>query len=95
MVTEAGAAPGARAAVCTRPALPPVIEVELGPIVTKLGASLGGSVPAPRIEALITQLLEQEFSDARVTAFLPIFLYRYALEALQADAAPPPPPPEP
>lgn len=72
--------------VLAGPKAEPALAVDLGPIVSKLSTSLGGSVPVPRIEALIAQLLEQEFSDARVTAFLPIFLHRYALEALRSDA---------
>lgn len=59
--------------------------VELGPIVRKVSQSLGTSVPDERIEALIVELLEEEFSDARVTAFLPVFLHRYALEALRRE----------
>lgn len=62
--------------------------VELGPVASKVSASLGGTVPRERIEALIRDLLEQEFSDARVTAFLPVFLHRYAIEALRREAAP-------
>jgi hypothetical protein len=61
--------------------------VELGPVASKVSASLGGAVPRERIEALIRDLLEQEFSDARVTAFLPVFLHRYAIEALRHEAA--------
>lgn len=61
--------------------------VELGPVAVKVSASLGGTVPRERIEALIRDLLEQEFSDARVTAFLPVFLHRYAIEALRQEAA--------
>lgn len=63
--------------------------VELGPIVRKLSDSVGGSVPEPRIEALVARLLDQDFGDARVAAYLPIFLYRHALEALRAEGEQP------
>ncbi len=63
--------------------------VELGPIVRKLSENLGGSVPEPRIEALVARLLDEDFGDARVAAYLPILLYRHALEALRADGASP------
>ena len=65
----------------------PAPVVELGPVVTKVSSSLGGGVPRERIEGLIRELLEQEFGDARVTAFLPVFLHRYAVEALRQEAA--------
>lgn len=65
----------------------PAPVVELGPVVTKVSSSLGGGVPRERIESLIRELLEQEFGDARVTAFLPVFLHRYAVEALRQEAA--------
>lgn len=61
--------------------------VQLGPVASKVSASLGGSVPHARIEALLRELLEQEFGEARVTAFLPVFLHRYACETLRAEAA--------
>lgn len=62
------------------------LVVELGPVASKVSATLGGGVPTDRIEALLRDLLEQEFGDARVTAFLPIFLHRYAVEALRLEA---------
>ncbi len=67
------------------PGAPPAMALELGPVVTKLSTSLGGAVPVERIEQVLRELLEQEFSDARVTAFLPVFLHRYALETLRLD----------
>ncbi len=62
---------------------PPAMALELGPVVTKLSTSLGGAVPVERIEQVLRDLLEQEFSEARVTSFLPIFLHRYAIETLR------------
>jgi hypothetical protein len=70
----------------------PDMKIELGPVALKVSQSLGGAVPIGRIEGLIRDLLEQEFSDARVTAFLPVFLHRYALEALRRDSDPGPRP---
>lgn len=61
----------------------PAMALELGPVVTKLSTSLGGAVPVERIEQVLRDLLEQEFSEARVTTFLPIFLHRYAIETLR------------
>lgn len=70
--------------VCAGPAVtPPAMALELGPVVTKLSTSLGGAVPVERIEQVLRDLLEQEFSEARVTTFLPIFLHRYAIETLR------------
>lgn len=64
----------------TRPA------VELSPITDKVLHSLQGDVPRARIEALLTELLAQEFSDARVTTFLPVFLHKLACETLRREA---------
>lgn len=63
----------------------PPITVELGPIAARVSRSLGGEVPMDRIEALLRHLLDEEFSEARVTAFLPIFLHRVAVESLRRD----------
>ena len=60
--------------------------VDLGPVIAKLDHSLGGQVPCERIEGLLRELLVQRFGDARVTVYLPVFLYRHALEALVAEA---------
>lgn len=71
------------------PAAAPPLAVELGPLVCRLSASLGDGVPPQRIEQVLRDLLEQEFSEARVTAFLPIFLHRYAAEALRQECGRP------
>ncbi len=64
------------------------LRVELGPIVQAVTRDLAGAaVSGDRIEVLLQQLLDQEFSDARVTTFLPIFLHRYACETLRAELA--------
>lgn len=64
------------------------MTIELGPVAQKVSHSLGGAVPLERIEFLIHELLEQEFGDARVTAFLPVFLHRYAIETLRREGSP-------
>lgn len=64
---------------------PPGMSVELGPLVIRLSTSLGCEVPVGRIEQVLRDLLEQEFSEARVTAFLPVFLHRYAIETLRRE----------
>ena len=63
------------------------LTVELGPIVQAVSRELAGQVPFERIEELLREMLEREFSEARVTTFLPVFLRRYACETLRADAA--------
>lgn len=73
-----------------RAAVPSVARIDLGPIVQALERELGGEAPTERIEALLRDLLASEFKDARVTAFLPIFLDRMALEALQRERRSPP-----
>lgn len=60
--------------------------VELGPIAHAVGRELCGQVPLERIEQLLRDLLEQEFSQARVTTFLPIFLHRFACDTLRTEA---------
>lgn len=57
--------------------------VDLGAVADKVVASLAGRVPRERVEQLLVELLEQEFSAARVTLFLPIFLHRLACETLR------------
>lgn len=61
-------------------------NVELGPIAHAVSRELCGQVPPDRIEHLLRELLEQEFSEARVTTFLPIFLHRFACDTLRAEA---------
>lgn len=67
-------------------AAPP--RIDLGPVAQAVGRELGGVVPAERIEALLQQLLEQEFCDVRVTTFVPIFLQRSACETLRRQLPP-------
>lgn len=59
--------------------------VDLGAVADKVVASLAGRVPRERVEQLLVELLEQEFSAARVTLFLPIFLHRLACETLRQE----------
>jgi hypothetical protein len=59
--------------------------VDLGPVTEAVLRSFAGHVPRERIEALLCRLLEEEFSEARVTTFLPIFLQRVACETLRAE----------
>jgi hypothetical protein len=61
--------------------------VDLGAVTDKVVASLAGRVPRERVEQLLVELLEQEFSAARVTLFLPIFLHRLACETLRQEGA--------
>lgn len=61
-------------------------NVELGPIAHAVSRELCDQVPPERIEELLRELLEQEFSEARVTTFLPIFLHRFACDTLRAEA---------
>lgn len=61
-------------------------NVELGPIAHAVSRELCDQVPPERIEQLLRDLLEQEFSEARVTTFLPIFLHRFACDTLRAEA---------
>ncbi len=68
-------------AVCHKPA----VTIELGPIVEKVGRALCGQVAQERIEQVLHALLAQDFSDVRVTAYLPIFLQRAACATLQAE----------
>lgn len=64
-------------------AAPPALD--LGAVADKVVASLAGRVPRERVERLLVELLEQEFSAARVTLFLPIFLHRVACETLRQE----------
>ena len=64
----------------------PAVPIELGPIAEKVGRALRGQVAQERIEQVLNTLLARDFSDARVTTYLPIFLQRAACESLQAEA---------
>ena len=61
------------------------MRIDLAPIVQALERELDGDMGADRIEALLRDLLDAEFSGARITAFVPIFLHRMALEALRRE----------
>ncbi len=59
--------------------------IDLGAIADKVLRSLSIDVPRARVDRLLTELLEQEFSTARVTTFLPVFLHRVACETLRRE----------
>jgi hypothetical protein len=61
-------------------------SLDLGPIARAVGRELRGEVPAERIEQRLRELLDQQFSEAKVTTFLPILLHRSACESLRAEA---------
>jgi hypothetical protein len=83
VVRRVAPAPGQRPAA---PCEPP--RVDLAPLVHAITRELRAAVPAARIEALLRQLLEHEFRDARVVTFVPIFLQRAACEALRHELPP-------
>lgn len=60
-------------------------HIVLGPVVEAIARELGGAVATERIEALLRELLEREFGDARITSFVPIFLHRAACERLRSE----------
>lgn len=70
----------------TQPPPPAAVTVELGAIAQAVDREMNGLVPAEKIDQLLRKLLEQDFCDARVTTFLPIFLHRFACDALRAQA---------
>jgi hypothetical protein len=70
------------------PQLPP--RFDLGPIVEAIARELDGGVAAERIESLLHELLEREFSDVKIATFVPIFLRRAALETLRRELPPHP-----
>lgn len=80
-------APPAAPAPAPQPAAPSCEppRMDLGPLVHAITREIGAAVPAGRIEALLQQLLEREFRDARVVTFVPIFLQRAACEALRCE----------
>jgi hypothetical protein len=59
--------------------------IDLGVIADNVLRSLATDVPRSRVDRLLTELLEQEFSTARVTTFLPVFLHRLACETLRRE----------
>lgn len=67
-------------------------ELNLGPVADRVMASLCGQVSRERVDRLLVDLLEQEFSEARVTLFLPILLQRLACETLRHELAQAPAP---
>lgn len=58
---------------------------DLDPVVEAIVRELDGTVAAERIERLLHELLEREFSDARITTFVPILLRRVTCEALRRE----------
>jgi len=63
----------------------PVVDLE--PLVATVSRQLHGEVDEQRIRCEMQRLLERDFAQARITAYLPIFLARGACEALRADLA--------
>jgi hypothetical protein len=61
-------------------------RIELGPIVEAVEHSTGHAVDRDEIDRLLRELLAERFSDARVLAYLPIFLHRAACEILRERA---------
>lgn len=61
-------------------------SIDLGIVTDSVMRSFSNVVPRERVERLLSDLLEQEFSTARVTAFMPIFLHRVACETLRREA---------
>ena len=82
MTPDAGAGPATSAGPGS------VASVDLGAVTDKVLRSFSGELPRDRVERLLADLLEQEFSDARVTTFLPIFLHRVACETLRRERRP-------
>lgn len=70
-------------------AAPGAACVDLGVVTDSVMRSFSGVIPRERVERLLSDLLEQEFSTARVTAFMPIFLHRVACETLRREAQSP------
>lgn len=62
--------------------------VDLGAVADAVLRSLSTDVPRERVDQLLADLLDQEFSSARVTQFLPIFLHRLACETLKGEVGP-------
>jgi hypothetical protein len=63
----------------------PRLRIDLAPVADAVYRGLAGEVPRSRIDAVLENLLAHEFSDARVTAYVPIFLQRLARERLLAE----------
>lgn len=59
--------------------------VDLAPLVDSVLRQLHGQVSPERVHSELQHLLAGEFAQARVTAYLPIFLTRYACEALRRE----------
>jgi hypothetical protein len=61
------------------------LRIDLAPVAEAVGRALHGEVSAERIDSVLQDLMDTEFGDARVTAYLPIFLQRWACERLRAE----------
>lgn len=84
--TEAGAVVMNGLQASAGEALASAASVDLGVITDSVLRSFAGEVPREHVERLLTELLEQEFSTARITTFLPIFLHRVACDSLRREA---------
>jgi hypothetical protein len=60
-------------------------RIDLAPVAEAVGRALRGEVSAERIDSVLHDLLDTEFGDVRITAFVPIFLQRSACERLRAE----------
>jgi hypothetical protein len=63
----------------------PTPGIDLEPIRQALLREAQGRVAPERIDELLRELLLRDFADARVSAYVPIFLQRAAREALRAS----------
>ena len=72
--------PGSLASLPALVALPTQVGLELGEHTRATLHRLSKSMPPERVLRLLANCLEQEFSSARLTQFLPVFLHRVACE---------------
>jgi hypothetical protein len=63
------------------------LRIDLAPVAEAVERAMHGEVSAERIDTVLHDLLDSEFGDVRVTAYLPIFLQRSACERLRAERA--------
>ena len=61
-------------------------SVEFAPIVERLQRKLGSAVDAETLQALLAKRMVEAYADARVTAFVPIFLFRDVLDEMRQSA---------
>lgn len=60
-------------------------DLDLEPIRQALLRESLGRLSLERIDAVLRELLARQFGDARVAAYVPIFLYRAARESLWGE----------